>query len=248
VSNIQTGNTYQNSYIGEEKDVESSLGDHGVRKYDYEIGRFTSVDPLWEKYTGWTGYQYSLNNPVNYLDNNGKWVKEISNEAHRHKGTISRNSNGYIANKINYEFYNKWTKTAPAIAEFVEKNNLFVMQKDLGGDLGQGELGGNLTEYDLTKKNAPEKLEGTALHEIVHNMGGNEFQSFSAQYAAGLMSKTDLIMYLGMPNYIFNGVTISFSDKYFKEGYGRIDKDDLEEAINDMKEYGLEIINKGFKK
>ena len=30
-------------------------------KYDYEIGRFTSVDPLWEKYTGWTGYQYSLN-------------------------------------------------------------------------------------------------------------------------------------------------------------------------------------------
>lgn len=55
-------------------------------------------------------------------------------------------------------------------------------------------------------------------------------------------------MYLGMPNYIFNGVTISFSDKYFKEGYGRIDKDDLEEAINDMKEYGLEIINKGFKK
>ena len=39
----------------------SKLGDHGVRKYDYEIGRFTSVDPLWEKYTGWTGYQYSLN-------------------------------------------------------------------------------------------------------------------------------------------------------------------------------------------
>ena len=22
---------------------------------------YTSVDPLWEKYTGWTGYQYSLN-------------------------------------------------------------------------------------------------------------------------------------------------------------------------------------------
>ena len=48
-------------YIDKEKDRESKLGDHGVRKYDYEIGRFTSVDPLWEKYTGWTGYQYSLN-------------------------------------------------------------------------------------------------------------------------------------------------------------------------------------------
>jgi len=50
--------------IKKEKDRESKLGDHGVRKYDYEIGRFTSVDPLWETYTGWTGYQYSLNNPV----------------------------------------------------------------------------------------------------------------------------------------------------------------------------------------
>ncbi len=56
-------------YIDKEKDRESMLGDHtstslsasGIRKYDYEIGRFTSVDPFWEKYTGWTGYQYSLN-------------------------------------------------------------------------------------------------------------------------------------------------------------------------------------------
>ncbi|HRP03113.1 MAG TPA: RHS repeat-associated core domain-containing protein [Candidatus Kapabacteria bacterium] len=49
----------------------TSLSAGGVRKYDYEIGRFTGVDPLWEKYTGWTGYQYSLNNPVNLVDFNG---------------------------------------------------------------------------------------------------------------------------------------------------------------------------------
>ncbi|HRP03091.1 MAG TPA: RHS repeat-associated core domain-containing protein [Candidatus Kapabacteria bacterium] len=61
--------------------IKSKLGDHtstslsasAVRKYDYEIGRFTSVDPLWEKYTGWTGYQYSLNNPVNASDGNGMY-------------------------------------------------------------------------------------------------------------------------------------------------------------------------------
>ncbi|HRP03206.1 MAG TPA: RHS repeat-associated core domain-containing protein [Candidatus Kapabacteria bacterium] len=62
----------------------SPFGDHtstllsagGVRKYDYEIGRFTSVDPLWEKYIGWTGYQYSGNNPVNYLDRDGMKIFE----------------------------------------------------------------------------------------------------------------------------------------------------------------------------
>ncbi len=43
-----------------------------VRKYDENIGRFTSIDPLWEKYQGWTPYQYSMNNPVNMLDDNGK--------------------------------------------------------------------------------------------------------------------------------------------------------------------------------
>jgi hypothetical protein len=32
------------SYIGIEKDMNSSLSDHGVRKYDYETGRFNSVD------------------------------------------------------------------------------------------------------------------------------------------------------------------------------------------------------------
>jgi hypothetical protein len=42
-----------------------------VRKYEYNIGRFTSTDPLFEKYAGWTPYQYSGNNPVNLLDPSG---------------------------------------------------------------------------------------------------------------------------------------------------------------------------------
>jgi hypothetical protein len=33
-----------------ERDEESLLSDHGVRKYDYDLARFTCPDPLWEKY------------------------------------------------------------------------------------------------------------------------------------------------------------------------------------------------------
>ncbi len=72
------GKTRQ-SYIGKEKDVESSLGDHGVRKYDYETGRFNSIDPLWEKYLGWSPYQYSMNNPIWAKDWNGNHVIIIQN-------------------------------------------------------------------------------------------------------------------------------------------------------------------------
>ena len=60
------------SYIGKEKDVENNLGDHGVRKYDYETGRFNSHDVLWEKYYGWSPYQYCMNNPIWAKDLDGK--------------------------------------------------------------------------------------------------------------------------------------------------------------------------------
>jgi RHS repeat-associated protein len=58
--------------VGKENDLESGLGDFGVRKYSPEIGRFSSIDPLWEKYYGWTPYHYCGNDPVNAVDGNGK--------------------------------------------------------------------------------------------------------------------------------------------------------------------------------
>ena len=65
------------AYIGKELDTESELGDHGVRKVDYELGRFTTIDPLWEKYYAWSPYQYSMNNPVSLADWNGLAWKPI---------------------------------------------------------------------------------------------------------------------------------------------------------------------------
>ena len=65
------GNVNRTKFIGKEKDKESNYADHGVRKYDDEIGRFTSIDPLWEKYYSLTPYQYAGNNPVSFLDGNG---------------------------------------------------------------------------------------------------------------------------------------------------------------------------------
>lgn len=37
-------------FIGKERDLESGLAGHGVWKYDCISGRFTSTDPLWEKF------------------------------------------------------------------------------------------------------------------------------------------------------------------------------------------------------
>ena len=77
-TNIDTLGVTRQGYIGKEKDVENGLGDHGVRKYDYN--RFNSIDPLWEKYYGWSPYQYCMNNPIWAKDWDGKiiMIKKVS--------------------------------------------------------------------------------------------------------------------------------------------------------------------------
>lgn len=68
----QVGVMPRKSYIDKETDAESGLGDYGARKYDSDLGRFTSIDPLWEKYRAWSPYAYSLNNPLMLKDPDGQ--------------------------------------------------------------------------------------------------------------------------------------------------------------------------------
>ena len=47
------------------------MGDFRVRLCVDGIGRFLSIDPLWEKYLAWSPYHYCRNNPINRVDPNG---------------------------------------------------------------------------------------------------------------------------------------------------------------------------------
>ena len=58
-------------FIGKEQDEESSYFQLGVRQYDPAIGRFLSVDPLWEYFPNYNPYHYSYNNPVSFKDPTG---------------------------------------------------------------------------------------------------------------------------------------------------------------------------------
>lgn len=49
------------------------------RYYDSATGRWLTVDPKADKYPGWSPYNYALNNPLKYIDPNGKEVYVASN-------------------------------------------------------------------------------------------------------------------------------------------------------------------------
>ena len=65
-------------YNGKEYDPMHGLDeyDYGARQYDPAIGKFTSMDPLCEKYYHISPYAYCAGNPVMYVDPDGKeiWI------------------------------------------------------------------------------------------------------------------------------------------------------------------------------
>ena len=63
-------------YNGKELDRKGELDwyDYGARMYDAALGRWHTVDPLSEKYYGVSPYNYCLNNPLKYIDSDGRQV------------------------------------------------------------------------------------------------------------------------------------------------------------------------------
>jgi RHS repeat-associated protein len=61
-------------FTGKERDVETGYDYFGARYYDSRIGRWLSVDPLAEKYPDLSPYNYAADNPLKYIDPNGKAI------------------------------------------------------------------------------------------------------------------------------------------------------------------------------
>ena len=79
---IVTNSIQPYKYNGKERNARKELKwyDYGARHYDAALGRFTTVDPMAEKYYSIGVNTYCNNNPVRYIDPTGMFMSPIYDE------------------------------------------------------------------------------------------------------------------------------------------------------------------------
>ena len=107
-------------FTGKERDPETKFDYFGARYYDSQVGRFTTIDPVytWKENLAdpqrWNRYAYVRNNPLRYIDPDGRMPWDP--QSHQQAAVTGAKANGLTE---------KDTKVLAEADKAVDKNEFF---------------------------------------------------------------------------------------------------------------------------
>ena len=161
-------------YNGKELDLMHGLNtyDYGARQHDPILARWDRIDPLCEKYYNVSPYNYCLNNPVKFIDPNGKATYVIDNGNGTYttigKGVLNKDRNIYICT---LDKKGNISKIGESIGQSLT-TRYFVNSKD---EFVKGAI---INPNDKSGQSFLKKMENTGLYDYMWNATGGKPYDF----------------------------------------------------------------------
>ena len=202
-------------FNGKELDRETNLSYYGARYYDAKTSLWLNVDPLAEKMPSYGAYVFSFNNPIRFVDPDGRLAGDFYDENGNHIGNDGVKDNKvYITDQKTIDSNTKDKKTNwSAVKDSKSTTDLTQKYKISHSDFLNranwvyGEGGGNFTDYYAhTMKNLKE--------HGVWGPANKPFKSDEAMFKTKMTHKVGKVIKNMYPGY-FDGTDGNVNSKAF---------------------------------